>query len=285
MLKRLALRALVGLALAAWGLGCGQSPAADAYLIGDPQGDWGFPSPFAHNPRGPGYLRVSFLFDTLIWKDAQGFVPALAQSWEYQAQPPAYTFHLRPGVLWHDGRPLTATDVAFTFAYLKRHPIPWVDVRPVQKVEVFGPLAVRVTLAKPYAPFLEEIAGGMFILPQHIWQAVTDPARFQEPRAVIGSGPYKFGDYRREHGLYRFVAFNRYYRGAPTIFSLNFVQVGNELLALRGKAIQAAAIPPEAAAGLRGQGFAVAAQPHFWCLNLLFNHQKFPMREDRKSVV
>ena len=58
-------------------LAAGGGTPSPQYLIGDPQGDWGFPSPFGHNPRGPGYLRVSFLFDTLIWKNAQGFVPAL----------------------------------------------------------------------------------------------------------------------------------------------------------------------------------------------------------------
>jgi peptide/nickel transport system substrate-binding protein len=278
MPKRLAPWAVLGLAVVALGLACGQAPT-NTYLIGDPQGDWGFPSPFAHNPRGPGYLRVSFLFDTLIWKDARGFVPALARSWEYESQAPAYVFHLRPGVLWHDGRPLTAADVAFTFDYLKSHPLPWVDVRPVQKVAVIGPLAVRVTLIRPYAPFLEEIAGSMFILPQHIWQDVKDPARFQEPRATMGSGPYKLADYRREHGLYRFVAFDHYYQGKPIVPSLSFVQVGNELLALKGKAIQAAAIPPEAATELGHLGFTVAAQPHFFCVKLLFNHQRFPMGE------
>ena len=278
MFKRLAPWALLGIALAVLGLACGQ-PRTDVYLIGDPQGDWGFPAPFSHNPRGPGYLRVSFLFDTLIWKDVRGFVPALAQSWHYDSQTPAYVFQLRPGVLWHDGQPLTAADVAFTFNYLKRHPHPWVDIRPVQAVEAINSLTVRVTLTRPYAPFLEEIAGSMFILPQHIWQGVEEPGRFQEPRATIGTGPYKFADYRREHGLYRFVAFERYYQGRPTVPVIGFVQVGNELLALKGKAIQAAAIPPEAAAEVRGLGFTVATQPHFWCLKLLFNHQKFPMQE------
>jgi len=278
MLKRLAPWAILGLLLAVLGCACGRPPT-NAYVIGDPQGDWGFPSPFAHNPRGPGYLRVSFLFDTLIWKDARGFVPALAQSWDYDPQTSAYVFHLRPGVLWHDGQPLTAADVAFTFAYLKRHPHSWVDLKPVQKVESIDPLTVRVTLARPYAPFLEEIAGSMFILPQHIWQGIEEPARFQEPRAAIGAGPYQFADYRREHGLYRFAAFDRYYQGRPTVPVISFVQVGNELLALKGKAIQAGAIPPEAAAEVRRLGFTVAAQPHFWGLKLLFNHQKFPCQE------
>ncbi len=256
--------------------GVGNSP--QAYRIGDPQGDWGFPSPFAHNPRGPGYLRVSFLFDTLIWKDARGYIPALAQSWEYQASPPAYVFHLRQGVVWHDGTPLTAEDVAFTVEYLRKHPHPWVNIRPVEKVEALGPYTVRLVLSRPYAPFLEEVAGTMFILPRHIWQEVKEPARFQDSRATVGSGPYRLAEYRREHGLYRFTAFEQYYKGKPLVPDISFVQVGNELVALKGRAVQAAAVPPEAVAELQAQGFTVVSQPHFWCLKLLFNHTKFPQQ-------
>jgi|UniRef100_A0A7V6A591 peptide/nickel transport system substrate-binding protein len=260
-------------------LSAGGGATPRPYLIGDPQGDWGFPSPFAHNPRGPGYLRVSFLFDTLIWKDARGFIPALADSWEYQASPPAYVFRLHPGVIWHDGQPLTARDVAFTIDYLKKHPHPWVDLRPISTVEVLDPLTVRLVLSQPYAPFLEEIAGTMFILPRHIWEQVEDPIRFQDARACVGSGPYRLAEYRREHGLYRFVAFETYYRGKPTASEIGFVQVGNELVALKGKAVQAAAVPPEAVQELKDQGFTVLSQPHFFCLKLLFNHHKFPQQE------
>ena len=52
------------------------------YTIADPTGDWGFPSPFTHYLRGPGYVRMSLIFDTLLWKDSQGNIPALAKSWE-----------------------------------------------------------------------------------------------------------------------------------------------------------------------------------------------------------
>jgi peptide/nickel transport system substrate-binding protein len=254
-------------------------PPPAPYLIGDPQGDWGFPSPFAHNPRGPGYLRASFIFDTLIWKDARGFIPALARSWEYEPQGPAYVFRLHPGVKWHDGQPLTASDVAFTLNYLQRHPVPWVSLAPVQQAEVVDPLTIRIKLAKPYAPFLEEIAGSMFILPRHIWEEVQDPGAFQEPRAVIGSGPYRLAEYRRDLGLYRFAAFAGYYRGRAVVPSLSFVQVGNELIALKGKAVNAGSVPPEAVEQLRALGLSVQDQPHFWCLKLLFNHQRFPMGE------
>ena len=280
MTKKILWLALLVLVLAGVGfLSAGGETAPQPYLIGDPQGDWGFPSPFAHNPRGPGYLRVSFLFDTLIWKDARGFIPALADSWEYQASPPACVFHLHPGVIWHDGQTLTAADVAFTIDYLKKHPHPWVDIRPISKVEVLDPLTVRLELSQAYAPFLEEIAGTMFILPRHIWEGVEDPVRFHDARATIGSGPYRLAEYRREHGLYRFVAFDRYYQGKPAVPEISFVKVGNELVALKGKAVQAATVPPEAVQELKEQGFTVVSQPHFFCLKLLFNHRKFPQQE------
>jgi peptide/nickel transport system substrate-binding protein len=144
---------------------------------------------------------------------------------------------------------------------------------------VVDQLTIRIKLKKPYAPFLEEIAGSMFILPRHIWEKVQDPAAFQEPRAAVGSGPYRLAEYRRDLGLYRFAAFEEYYQGKPVVPSLSFVQVGNELLALKGKAINAASVPPEAVEQLRKLGFTVKDQPHFFCLKLLFNHQKFPLGE------
>ena len=49
--------------------------------IADSKGDWGYPNPYRHYPRGPGYIRMSWVFDTLIWKDRNGYIPALAESW------------------------------------------------------------------------------------------------------------------------------------------------------------------------------------------------------------
>ena len=97
---------------------CSTAPAADETVdvltIADTTGDWGFPSPYAHYSRGPGYVRMSLIFDTLIWKDQNGFVPALAEKWEYLPDEKAYVFNLRKGVTWNDGEPFTARDVAFT---------------------------------------------------------------------------------------------------------------------------------------------------------------------------
>lgn len=54
-----------------------------------PGDDWGYPSPFTFYPRGPGYIRMSFIFDTLTWKDEKGIIPWLADSWEVSEDGPS----------------------------------------------------------------------------------------------------------------------------------------------------------------------------------------------------
>ncbi len=66
--------------------GLAASPVAESVpevRIADARGDWGHPNPYLHYPRGPDYIRMSWVFDTLIWKDEHGFRPALARSWTY----------------------------------------------------------------------------------------------------------------------------------------------------------------------------------------------------------
>jgi peptide/nickel transport system substrate-binding protein len=76
---------------------------------------------------------MSFLFDTLVWKDRNGYVPALARTWSYDSKKTAYYFTLTEGILWHDGKPFTARDAAFTFRYIRQHPYPWVNSDIIKK--------------------------------------------------------------------------------------------------------------------------------------------------------
>ena len=95
----------------------GEAPAGsqiDSYTIADSTGDWGYPSPYAHYSRGPGYTRMQFIFETLVWKNATDFVPQLAREWEYSENDNAYIFKLQENVKWHDGADFTADDVKVT---------------------------------------------------------------------------------------------------------------------------------------------------------------------------
>jgi peptide/nickel transport system substrate-binding protein len=251
------------------------------YTISDPTGDWGYPSPYLRYSRGPGHIRMSLIFDTLVWKDADGFIPALAEDWEYIEADNAYIFHLQHGVTWHDGEPFTADDVAFTVDYMKIHPDPFVTlVGPsgINRSEIIDDYTIKLYLEQPYAPFLTDIANTMVILPQHVWDGVEDPMSLTGPEAVIGTGPYTLADYSKEHGTYLYEDYEDYYLGKPKVDRIIFTKVSDEMAAaaLEQGTVDAASIPADLAADMKDAGFDVILCPYGWNAKMTINHQKEP---------
>lgn len=258
------------------------------YTVADPTGDWGYPTPYSHYQRGPGYVRMSFIFDTLVWKDEKGYIPALAKKWEYIEGENAYYFELNEKAKWHDGQKFTARDVAFTFDYTREHPYAWVDTTKIARVEIIDDYKVKVYLKEKYAPFLNNVAGTLPILPEHIWKQVEKPEEFQGPEAVIGTGPFKLADYNKEQGTYLYEANRDYYLGSPRVEKLKFVKVSNEMAAAaleRGE-VNFAQIPPDLKDEVVSKGFSVIKIKYDWALKLLFNHRKEPFsaREFRQAL-
>jgi len=205
--------------------------------------DVGFPTPFAVSTLGPaGVVRLTLLYDTLVWKDAHGLIPWLAESWRTTPDGLTYAFTLRPSVQWHDGEPLTARDVKFTFDYYRAHPFRWMDTSMVRAVEVPDRRTVVIRLVQPYAPFLENIAGVVPIIPEHVWQGRERPEEAQETRFAVGSGPYRLVEYRPEAGQYRFAAFEHYFRGRPRIAEIQYVvtPIERQVLAVQSGQVQMA---------------------------------------------
>jgi peptide/nickel transport system substrate-binding protein len=187
-------------------------PAAD--LVRMAWADVGVPTPFRISTAGPGgAVLLTLLYDTLTWKDEHGIIPWLATRWEVSADGRDYTFTLARDVRWHDGQPLTAEDVAFSIDYYARHPYRWMSTAMVEGATVLDPDRVRVRLEKPYAPFLEDAAGVVPIIPKHVWSGVSDPTTYDAPDATVGSGPFKLVEYRSAEGAYRLVANPTYFRG------------------------------------------------------------------------
>lgn len=250
-----------------------------SYTIADSTGDWGYPSPYLHYARGPGYVLMSFIFETLVWKDATDFVPQLAREWEYSAVENAYVFKLRKDVQWHDGTSFTAEDVVFTFQYTKEHPYPWVDNTIVKSVEAVDPHTVKLYLSRPYAPFLHDVAGTQPIMPMHIWEGVDKPDQFTGPVAVIGTGPYMLADYSKGHGTYLYKAFDNYYLGKPIVKEIRFVKMGAEMIpaALKGGSANAGSVPPEIVSEMKDAGLTVITAPVTWNAKMSINHRKSPL--------
>ena len=249
--------------------------------IADSKGDWGYPNPFRHYPRGPGYLRMSWVFDTLIWKDTSGYIPALARSWKYESAQRAFIFHLREGVRWHDGKLFTAADVVFTIDYFKRHPYRWVPLDAVAGAEIMDTGKVMIRLEKPYAPFLAYVAGTMPIIPKHIWETVNDPLNFSDPKAYIGSGPFRFKDFNKTKGTYLYEAFDEYYQGIPKTNRLIYMKAGKPLITLASGKADLANIKPDMAETLHKKGMVILKNARGWNKKLMINHRIEPFSNKR----
>lgn len=268
---------------------CGGGSGGEAtYTIADEWGDWGYPSPYAHYSRGPGYVRMSFIFDTLVWKDDKGFIPALAESWHYSEVDNAYTFNLRDDVNWHDGTRFSADDVVFTFDYTRQHPYEWVDASVVHWAEALDKYTVKLYLEEPYAPFLTDVAGTQPILPKHIWEDVAEPELFTGPDAVVGTGPFVLEDYNREQGSYLYTANEDHYLGRPVVDRVVFTKISSQMIpsALKQGTVNAGSIPPDIVEDMEGSGFTVLRCPYGWNAKLMMNHTEEPLssKEFRQAL-
>lgn len=163
-----------------------------------------------------GYPLVTLVYDTLLWRDTNGNPkPWLASSVRRSADGRQLTIRLRPGVRWHDDRPLTSADVAFTFDFVRRHNhlrfTP--QLADVERVRAVDPLTVQVDLRRPVLGFLDQPLSDVPIIPRHLWANL--PADQLVPDGPpVGSGPYRMADYGPGRG-YIFAANRSYFRGSP----------------------------------------------------------------------
>ena len=99
------------------------------------------------------------------------------------------TIPIRSGVKWNDGKPFTASDVAFTFNMIKAHPALYTSGAPIVS-SATAPSATSVTLnfAQPqYANLF--LIGQVYIEPQHVWASVSNPVSYTDP-SPVGTGPF-----------------------------------------------------------------------------------------------
>ena len=248
-----------------------------------PGDDWGYPSPFGFYSRGPGYIRMSLLFDTLTWKDEEGVIPWLAEAWTVSDDGTKWTFDLVGDVTWHDGEPLTAEDVAFTLEYFKSHQGAFKWSWPVGKIEsaeVLGEGKVALHLSDAIAGAHEALIGSLPIIPKHVWERVDDPAKLTSDEAVIGSGPFTLAEYSKDEGRYVYEMNTAYFQGAPTVDELTFIKVENQALALETDTVDCADFwgkEIEAVEAFEGdEAYGIIDGPSFWVLQTIFNTQRAP---------
>jgi microcin C transport system substrate-binding protein len=195
-------------------------------------GDLGYPADFTHfayvNPDAPkgGRLRqgvaestfdsfnafiikgnpaagIGLLYDTLMTNAADepfSEYGLLAKTVQTPADRSWVQFELRPEARWHDGKPVTADDVVWSFETLlaKGAPTYRFYYASVDKVEKTGERSVKFTFKPGTNRELPLIVGQLPVLPKHYWATRNFEATTLEP--PLGSGPYKVGKF--EAGRY-----------------------------------------------------------------------------------
>lgn len=167
---------------------------------------------------GPVQVISGKIFDGLLsYDDRLNPRPQLAQSWTVSRDGLTYTFRLRPGVTWHDGKPFTSADVAYSVLEIwkKYHSRGRATFANVTAVDTPDPLTVIWRLSRPAPYILSALASiESQILPKHLYagrDVLTNPHNV----APVGTGPFRFAEWKR--GQYIVLARNPNYwdKGKP----------------------------------------------------------------------
>lgn len=204
---------------------CGGAPAANApsTLV------YGSADYTRINPAMDEHCEINaLLFNGLTAHDGENqVVPGLAERWDYDENAYTYTFHLREGVKWHDGQPLTSADVKFTIEAIM-DPENGAENAPnyedVEEITTPDQQTVVFQLAGPNAAFLEYMT--MAVLPRHLLEG-EDMQTSSFFRAPVGTGPYKLERWDVGQAIV-LVKNEDYYLGCPSIDQIIFKIVGDD---------------------------------------------------------
>lgn len=167
------------------------------------------------------------VYDYLVDIDASSVVrPRLARSWEMSNDGLTYTFNLAENVTFHDGSPLTAADVVWTFDRL-RNPdlgLPTADLYSnITSIEAVGDLQVVFTLATPNPFFLYDLSDN---------HALILKANTEDPTNFNGTGPFIVQNYSPEDRIEMTANPTYFIRSQPRLAGLTFIFFNDESAAV-----------------------------------------------------
>jgi len=169
------------------------------------------------------------VFSRLIRYDRSGAVAMdLAEAIDVADGGKTYTVTVKPGVVWHDGESFSVDDVIFTIKTIQNpeYASPLRQNWQGVSVEKVNDRTLRLTLRQPYAPFLENLSGG--IIPEHLWRRIPPQGALLSDLNTkpVGTGPYRFSKFTRlEDGTITSVVLTRnarYYGEGPYLKEVRF---------------------------------------------------------------
>lgn len=222
---------LVGSAGVSKGGKCAATPTRGGSLVYERQAATETLDPLNPKNGNGDIFAYNQIYSGLVRSDPTGqtnkIVPSLAQSWTVSSDGKTYTFHLRPGIKFSNGQPVTANDVAWT---LNRFGNPKINSIMAAVAGGFGNAiavnnsTVRVHLTRPVAAFLYDISiWPAFILPKNLVEK-EGSAFYNHP---VGTGPFMVKNFVK--GSYITFVRNPYYweKGKPYLNSVRYNFVGD----------------------------------------------------------
>jgi len=212
--------------------------AAGPVAAADPEGQMVWAVPFA---LAPGYFEPAeasgliapflvyyALHDALVKPlPGQALAPSLAESWNVAPDGLSYEFTLRRNARFHNGDPVTAEDVKFSFERYRGVAARTFKAR-VASVDVLSPQRVRFVLRQPWPDFMTfygtPATGAGWIVPKKYVERVGDDGFKKAP---VGAGPYRFVSFSPGVELV-LEAFEQYWRKTPAVKRLVFKVVPDE---------------------------------------------------------
>lgn len=152
----------------------------------------------------PGDIYYAFdahivrqVFDRLVELDAATgqVIPSLAHAWECSQDATVWQFHLRKGVHFHNGHPLTVEDVIFTLERLRTDKAHSWLMRSVVKIEAAGPRTLRIELAKPNRIFHQFMCSTTASIVPRDAVVKEGEAFWQSP---VGTGPFMITEWTED---------------------------------------------------------------------------------------
>jgi peptide/nickel transport system substrate-binding protein len=147
----------------------------------------------AGSPTLSGDTGISSLvYESLLqfnYANSSQVIPWLATKYAWSDAGKTLTFTIRKGVKWSDGKPFTATDVAYTFNLLKKFPSLNLSGIVFTKATAVNPTTVVITQPTANYSNLYYIASQQ-IVPQHVWSKIKNPVDFLNTGTTVTTGPY-----------------------------------------------------------------------------------------------
>lgn len=162
-------------------------------------------------------LIANHVYDYLVDVNAENeIVPRLATDWTRSEDGLTYTFNLAEGVAFHDGGPLTAQDVVYTFKRLRdTEGLPTADLYSnIEKIEATGDLEVTFTLSEPNPFFLFDLSDNHALIIKDGTEEATD---------FNGTGPFIVEDYQPENRISMVANENYFIEGQPKLAGLEII--------------------------------------------------------------